>query len=99
MYEYIGILLGARPILHISRMKVNISGSSYFRDIKPQFAHAEEHWNTDFYLYRKKIQDITWHLITFGEVLLSLKLAEIRPATSLQHATYCYLITIFNVTH
>jgi hypothetical protein len=23
MYEYIGILLGARPILHISRIKVN----------------------------------------------------------------------------
>jgi hypothetical protein len=23
IYEYIGILLGARPILHISRMKVN----------------------------------------------------------------------------
>jgi hypothetical protein len=24
MYEYIGILLGARPILHISRIKVNV---------------------------------------------------------------------------
>jgi hypothetical protein len=24
IYEYIGILLGARPILHISRIKVNI---------------------------------------------------------------------------
>jgi hypothetical protein len=23
MYEYTGILLGARPILHISRLKVN----------------------------------------------------------------------------
>jgi hypothetical protein len=25
IYEYIGILLGARPILHISRLKVNIT--------------------------------------------------------------------------
>jgi hypothetical protein len=24
MYEYIGILLGARPILHFSRIKVNM---------------------------------------------------------------------------
>jgi hypothetical protein len=24
IYEYIGILLGARPILHISRLKVNL---------------------------------------------------------------------------
>jgi hypothetical protein len=24
VYEYIGILLGARPILHISRLKVNV---------------------------------------------------------------------------
>jgi hypothetical protein len=24
MYEYIGILLGARPILHISRLKVKL---------------------------------------------------------------------------
>jgi hypothetical protein len=24
MYEYIGILLGARPVLHISRIKVKI---------------------------------------------------------------------------
>jgi hypothetical protein len=27
MYEYIGILLGARPILHISRVKVKAVGS------------------------------------------------------------------------
>jgi hypothetical protein len=26
IYEYIGILLGARPILHISRIKVNYTG-------------------------------------------------------------------------
>jgi hypothetical protein len=25
IYEYIGILLGARPILHISRLKVNLN--------------------------------------------------------------------------
>jgi hypothetical protein len=25
MYEYIGILLGARPVLHIIRVNVNIS--------------------------------------------------------------------------
>jgi hypothetical protein len=28
MYEYIGILLGARPILHISRIKVNMEIAS-----------------------------------------------------------------------
>jgi hypothetical protein len=28
MYEYIGILLGARPILHISRIKVNSGAQS-----------------------------------------------------------------------
>jgi hypothetical protein len=29
MYEYIGILLGARPILHISRIKVNSVSISF----------------------------------------------------------------------
>jgi hypothetical protein len=29
MYEYIGILLGARPILHISRIKVKQSMKVY----------------------------------------------------------------------
>jgi hypothetical protein len=29
MYEYIGILLGARPFLHISRIKVNTIDSPY----------------------------------------------------------------------
>jgi hypothetical protein len=28
IYEYIGILLGVRPILHISRLKVNVSASN-----------------------------------------------------------------------
>jgi hypothetical protein len=34
MYEYIGILLGARPILHISRIKVkNIRGTTLIGDM------------------------------------------------------------------
>jgi hypothetical protein len=36
IYEYIGILLGARPILHISRLKVKVSnrmGMFYCHDL------------------------------------------------------------------
>jgi hypothetical protein len=35
MYEYIGILLGVRPILHISRIKVNVNFNAkliFFKD-------------------------------------------------------------------
>jgi hypothetical protein len=34
IYEYIGILLGARPILHISRIKFNRTSSSYYFDMQ-----------------------------------------------------------------
>jgi hypothetical protein len=30
IYEYIVILLGAHPILHISRMRVNVPETTYF---------------------------------------------------------------------
>jgi len=85
------------PTHSSSRITLNISGSSYFRDIMPQFPHAEEHWTTELFIFTgRKYRILLWDFITFGEVLLSLKLAEMRPATAPRHATYCYLITSFN---
>jgi hypothetical protein len=46
IYEYIGILLGARPMLHISRIKVNVMTTRYGCSVAGKHYTDQTTWNS-----------------------------------------------------
>jgi hypothetical protein len=50
IYEYIGILLGAHPILHISRIIVNTKNAQYEHKKNPSEIFAKPHYGFSFFI-------------------------------------------------